>query len=181
MRALGTALLLAGLLTGCGASAATEPPRPEPSVSSAFNTTDRAWLQLMVPMDEQLLRVLALADKQAADPAVRRLAASITVTHRAELAQLIALRDRSGAPSTNVHAGHDMPGMMTGPEILALSNTKGAAFDRLLVKNLREHVDQSALVARSVATAGQEPAVKKLAGSIQSTRAGQRKQLAALG
>jgi len=168
-----------------GASAASEAPplsagTPVPSVQQAFNPTDLAWIQLMVPMDEQLLRVLDLANRQSADPAVRKLAQQIITNHRAELAQLVALRTRSGAPTTNAHEGHDMPGMMTEPEIVAMGNTQGAAFDQLFRKNLKEHLEQSIIVARSIKTAGHEPSVKKLAASIETGRAAQLKLLAAL-
>ena len=186
MKALAVvALLLVGLVSGCGASSAASPP-PPPAGSTvvetdpAFNPTDLAWIELMVPMDEQLLRVLAIAEKQAVSPAVRAFAASVSVGHRAELAQLIALRTRAKAPTANQHEGHDMPGMMTEPEVVALGNTKGAAFDPLFEKNLKEHLEQSIIVARSIRTAGQEPAVKKLAASIEATRATQLKHLATL-
>jgi uncharacterized protein (DUF305 family) len=174
---------LVGLTSGCGESAASSPPPPATTVvetDPAFNPTDLAWIELMVPMDQQLLRVLAMAKQQAASPAVRAFAASIAVGHQAELSQLIALRTRAKAPAANQHEGHDMPGMMTEPEVVALSNTTGAAFDQLFEKNLKEHLEQSIIVARSIRTAGQEPAVKKLAASIENTRAGQLRRLARL-
>jgi uncharacterized protein (DUF305 family) len=183
---IAVALLLVALVSGCGASsAASPPPAPPPAATvvetdPAFNPTDLAWIELMIPMDEQLLRVLATASHQAVSPAVRRFATSLVTGHQAELTQLIALRTRSKAPTANQHEGHDMPGMMTEPEVVALSNTKGAAFDPLFKKNLEEHLEQSIIVARSIRTAGQEPAVKKLAASIETTRASQLKTLATL-
>ncbi|MDX6252345.1 MAG: hypothetical protein QOF10_5705, partial [Kribbellaceae bacterium] len=62
----------------------------------------------------------------------------------------------------------------------ALSKTRGADFDRLFEKNLKEHLDQSIVVARSIASAGKEPAVKKLAASIETSRAAHLRQLATL-
>jgi uncharacterized protein (DUF305 family) len=188
MKALAAVVLLAGvagLVSGCGGSSAASAPPPPPAstvvaTDPAFNPTDLAWIELMVPMDEQLLRVLAMAEKQAASPAVRMFAASVAVGHQAELTQLIALRTRAKAPTANQHEGHDMPGMMTEPEVVALSNTNGPPFDQLFEKNLKEHLEQSIIVARSIHTAGQEPAVKTLAAAIEHTRATQLTQLAAL-
>jgi uncharacterized protein (DUF305 family) len=187
MKALAVVTLVVGvvgLASGCGESSAASPPPPPASTvvetDPAFNPTDLAWIELMVPMDEQLLRVLAMASRQAASPAVRTFASSVAVGHQAELTQLIALRTRAKAPTANQHEGHDMPGMMTEPEVVALGNTKGAAFDPLFEKNLKEHLEQSIIVARSIRTAGQEPAVKKLAASIEQTRATQLKHLATL-
>jgi len=188
MKALAGAILLAAV-TACGSSVAVSPPASTPTTagtpataasSHAFNPTDLAWIQLMVPMDEQLLRVLAMAAKQAADPAVRGFAAQLATGHQAELTQFVTLRTRANASTTNQHEGHDMPGMMTEPEIAALAKTSGAAFDQLLKKNLKEHLAQSIVVARSITTAGQDPAAKRLAASITVSRAAQLKQLAAL-
>ncbi|MFC0622740.1 DUF305 domain-containing protein [Kribbella deserti] len=169
------------LVAGCGRSepAAVAPDHAghqtaQPVVGdNAFNPTDLAWLQLMIPMDEQLLRVLDLAARHTVDPELRRLAAGTANDRRAELARLKALRAKAKAPTANQHAGHDMPGMMTEPEVVALSNTRGAAFDRLFAKNLREHAELSIVVAKSVATAGKHPEVKSLAASIVETRTAQ--------
>ncbi|WP_328995625.1 DUF305 domain-containing protein [Kribbella sp. NBC_01245] len=171
-------VLLVLLVAGCGGIKA--PPdhagheQHQPVVSdSAFNPTDLAWLQLMIPMDEQLLRVLELAARHTVDPELRKLAAGTANDRRAELTRLKALRAKAKAPTANQHAGHDMPGMMTEPEIVALGNARGAAFDRLLARNLREHVEQSIVVAQSIATAGEHPEVKSLAASIVETRSTQ--------
>jgi uncharacterized protein (DUF305 family) len=183
MKAAAVIVLLAALTTGCGASSAASPALPPAqtvaATDPAFNPTDLAWIELMVPMDEQLLQVLAMASKQSPTPAVRTLAAAISTGHQAELKQLIALRTRAKAPTANQHEGHDMPGMMTEPEVVALSNATGTAFDQLFKKNLKEHLTQSIIVARSIRTAGQEPAVKTLAASIERSRATQLTQLGA--
>ncbi|MDX6236817.1 MAG: hypothetical protein QOG10_1632 [Kribbellaceae bacterium] len=180
MKAFAAAALAAGLLVvpACGAESASTPSAP--AVEQAFNPTDLAWIELMIPMDGQLLRVLKMVDTRAADPAVRKLAAQLSAGHQVELAELVKLRTRAGAPITNMHEGHDMPGMMTEPEIVTFGRTRGAAFDRLLEKNLREHLEQSIVVARSIRTAGHEPAVKALAASIEASRAAQLKLLRAV-
>jgi uncharacterized protein (DUF305 family) len=162
--------LVAGVLGGCGAQPQPQPPAPAASVDSAFNPTDAAWLGLMIPMDEQFLKILAFAPTNSTDPAVRRLAANLTVSHQAELEQLIALRDRAHLPTENAHFGHDMPGMMTEDEVTALQQLRGPAFDKVLRREVKDHLDQSALVTRSVKAAGQEPAVKQLATTIEKTR-----------
>jgi len=159
--------LVAGLLGGCGAQPQPQPPAPAASVASAFNGTDAAWLGLMIPMDEQFLRILSFAPANSTDPAVRRLAAELTAGHQTELNQLIALRDRAKLPTVNAHAGHDMPGMMTDEEVAALQKLRGPAFDKVLRAEVKDHLAQSALVSRSAIAAGQEPGVKKLATAIE--------------
>ena len=190
MKALACVVLLAAL-TGCGSSAAgsAPPPAAAPTPTSSvtkwdidpsFNATDLAWIELMIPMDEQLLRVLGTAEKRAADPAVRKFATQVAAGHRTEHTEFVALRTRSRLPVRNPHEGHDMPGMMTEPEITTLGKTAGAAFDPLFEKNLKEHLDQSIVLARSITTDGKDPETKKLAASIMTTRATQLKQLATL-
>lgn len=190
MKALASAVLLL-ILAGCGSSVAASPPPAPPAstptatatewkIDPSFNATDLAWIELMIPMDDQLLRVLGMAEKQASDPAVRTFATQVAAGHKTEHETFVATRTRSGLPVRNPHEGHDMPGMMTEPEIVALGKTTGPAFDQLFEKNLKEHLDQSIVLARSITTDGKDPATKKLALSIMATRAAQLKELAAL-
>ena len=189
MKALASAVLLLAL-TGCGSSVAASPPPPPASTPTAtatewkidpsFNATDLAWIELMIPMDDQLLRVLGMAEKQATDPAIKSFAAQVAAGHKTELEQFTALRTRSGLPVRNPHEGHDMPGMMTEPEIVALGKESGAAFDQLFEKNLKEHLDQSIVIARSITTDGKDDETKKLAAAIMAGRAAQLEQLSAL-
>ncbi|MFC9693097.1 DUF305 domain-containing protein [Kribbella sp. NPDC056951] len=170
--------LVAGVLGGCGS--APQPPAPAASVAavdSAFNPTDAAWLGLMIPMDEQFLHILGFVPTNSTDPAVRRLAAELTVAHQAELKRLIALRDRARLPTANAHAGHNMPGMMTDEEVAALQKLRGTAFDKVLRAEVKDHLAQSALVTRSVKAAGQEAGVKQLAVAIEKDRAAQTARL----
>ncbi|WBQ03079.1 DUF305 domain-containing protein [Kribbella sp. CA-293567] len=188
-------VLLLAALTGCGSSAAgsapppaapTSAPVPTPATSTSwdidpsFNATDLAWIELAIPMDEQLLQVLRIAEKQATSPATKKFASELAAGHRTELAQFVELRTRSRLPVRNPHKGHDMPGMMTEPEVATLAKTTGPAFDPLFEKNLKEHLDQSIVLAKSITTEGSDPAAKKLAASIITTRAGQLKQLSGL-
>jgi uncharacterized protein (DUF305 family) len=150
-------------------------------IDPSFNATDLAWIELMIPMDNQLLRVLDLAQKQASTPALRGFATQVAAGHRAEVAQLTAIRTRSGLPIRNPHEGHDMPGMMTEPEIDALGKLSGPAFDRNFTKNLEEHLEQTTLLARSIANAGKDPETRKLGTTLIAGRTAQLKHLAGAG
>ncbi|MFC9693173.1 DUF305 domain-containing protein [Kribbella sp. NPDC056951] len=191
MKAL-AALALLAVLAGCGSSNAAAPPPAAPpatatsapasewKIDPSFNSLDLAWIELMIPMDEQLLQVLGMAEKQAADPAVRRFATTVAGGHRDEVEKLKLNRTRSGMPVRNPHVGHDMNGMMTEPEIVALGKASGPAFDQLFAKNLKEHLTESIVLAKDISTNGKDAAVKYLAGEIQTSRAAQLKELAAL-
>src|SRR5262245_30007323 len=65
--------------TAVSAPAAT----PSGTFNASFNATDVAWLQLMIPMTEQAVRLLDLAPDKAADPRITRLSRSLSADYRA--------------------------------------------------------------------------------------------------
>lgn len=200
MKAVAAAvLLLAAATGGCAASADGGTPAPPPAEAAeaaeatqptqatqdasaeagpgGLSPTDLAWVQLMMPMDDQIGGMLALAPERAADPGVRKLAARLAPDCASELDRLRTLFRRTGLPETNVHEGHDMPGMLNPEEQRALRAATGPEFDQLVLRNLREYLEQSARLAQSEQQAGGDAAVRALAGSIGQARPA---QLAAL-
>lgn len=175
------ALSLLLLLAGCAAPAdAGRPAVPASSVSAAAtptapgsapaDPTDAAWAQLMTPMNEQAVALLSLAGQRADDPRVRRWAAGLRTAQNGELARLRPLLARMGLPDTNVHEGHDMPGMVTERDLERARAVEGRAFDRLLTAQIRDHLRQSAQVSRSETEAGTRPDAKRLATALVSAR-----------
>ncbi|WP_189154739.1 DUF305 domain-containing protein [Lentzea pudingi] len=150
------------LLAGCAA------PAPPPAPVSSFNATDTAWVQLMIPMNEQLLPAL-----DSAPPALAEFAAALRASHSAELVHLRQLRDRAGLPDTNLHAGHQMPGLISEADLLAIRTDPTS-----LAKKLHEHLDQTVKLARSEQEGGTDAATKEFAASVESSR---RDQLGKLG
>jgi hypothetical protein len=122
----------------------------------------------MIPMTEQILQVLALDPRATVDPGV-------AAAHRADLDRLRALRDRAGLSATNVHAGHDMPGMMTPAEFAATRRAPRAA---VITGHLRAHLAQSVLLCDGERASGADPGTRAVAAQIARTRAA---QLARLG
>uniref|UniRef100_A0AAU3GPH5 DUF305 domain-containing protein n=1 Tax=Streptomyces sp. NBC_01401 TaxID=2903854 RepID=A0AAU3GPH5_9ACTN len=183
-------LLLLTVLTSCApdgerpTESRTVPSRttaaPSPSVDPASpsgDPTDSAWVQLMIPMDEGAVTLLDLAGRKASDPRLPPWAARLRTAQAAELAELRGLRDRMGLPETDVHKGHDMPGMVTAQDLQDARTAEGAAFDRLLVTQIHDHLRQSQQVSRSEATAGTRPEATARAQTLATARG---KQLATL-
>ncbi|MEO3769049.1 DUF305 domain-containing protein [Micromonospora sp. B9E7] len=148
--------------TGPPATVATAPT----STAGPFSPTDVAWLQLTVAMAERLLPVLELVPARTTDPAWRRLAAQVEATARADLDRARRLLADAGAPATNPHEGHDMPGMVTAEEVTALRAATGSPFHRLLAGHLRAHLAQAARVAVAEQRAGAHPATTAMAGAV---------------
>jgi uncharacterized protein (DUF305 family) len=164
------AVAAVALLAGC----ATQPPpaaAPAPAATlSDFGGTDIAWVQLMIPMDEQLLPVLDLVPRRTADPALVRLAGELRIRYTGEIQQLKALRQRAGLDDSNPHAGHKMPGLVDTDTLTAIGGQGGAEFERQVAECLRTHLDQLARLARSELTNGTSAAVKDLARQVEQSR-----------
>lgn len=178
------ALSLLLLLAGCAAPADAErpatPAAPASSGSAAApptaagpapaDPTDAAWAQLMTPMNEQAVALLSLAGQRAGDPRVRSWAAGLRTAQNGELARLRPLLARMGLPDTNVHEGHDMPGMVTERDLEQARAVEGRTFDHLLTARIRDHLRQSAQVSRSETESGTRPDAKRLASALVSAR-----------
>lgn len=176
MRSRVYACALALLLAGCGGadpgpSGATPTAAATPVVAEAGAiSTDMAWTQLMIALDQRMLAALRLAPQRAADPELAAFAADVARRHDAEVARLRELLQAIGAPETNPHEGHDMPGMITNENLALLATKSGAEFDAMLATSLREHFKQCHMLAGSEQSAGADPAVKALAASVETTR-----------
>ncbi|AWL85161.1 hypothetical protein AMK14_17765 [Streptomyces sp. TSRI0445] len=150
------------------AQARKSPPAGAPTVTST--ATDVGWVQLMTPMNQQAVKLLALAAERAGEPRVRDFAERLRTGQEAELVRLRALLTRMGLPGTDVHAGHDMPGMVTVRDLEAARATEGPAFDRLVLVQIRDHLRQSAQVSRSEITSGGRADARELAAALVTAR-----------
>ncbi|NED07652.1 DUF305 domain-containing protein [Streptomyces sp. SID6648] len=150
------------------AQARKSPPAGTPTVTST--ATDVGWVQLMTPMNQQAVKLLALAAERAAEPRVRDFAVRLRTGQKAELVRLRALLTRMGLPGTDVHAGHDMPGMVTVRDLEAARAAEGPAFDRLVLAQIRDHLRQSAQVSRSEITSGGRADARELAAALVTAR-----------
>ncbi|WP_405795505.1 DUF305 domain-containing protein [Streptomyces sp. NBC_01506] len=187
----GTAAALLALLvaTGCSSTTpSTDPPtsstpvQPTPVQPKAVQptpagtlpgATDAAWIQLMTPMNEGAVALLTMAADRSTDPRLRSWAGDLAAAHHAELGRMRPLLKDLGLPSTNVHEGHEMPGMVTPGDLTQARAAEGAAFEKVFVVQIREHLEHSARVSRSEVDAGSEAAAKKLAAALVEARQGE--------
>jgi uncharacterized protein (DUF305 family) len=157
--------------TGCAAGPpAAGPPAATGAASSDFGGTDIAWVQLMIPMDEQLLPVLDLVRQRSTDPALVRLATELRSRYTSEIEQLRRLRAQAGLDDSNPHAGHKMPGLIDADTLTEIGGTAGSEFERRVAECLRTHLDQLASLARSEVANGTNAAVKDLARQVEASR-----------
>ncbi|CCH19455.1 DUF305 domain-containing protein [Micromonospora lupini] len=183
MRAHVALLTAVVLVAGCGTgSPGAAPPTAVPptaapvaatpsnaSSAGAFSPTDIAWLQLTAAMTQRLLPVLDLVPTRTTDPTWRRLAVEVRASNRADLTRSRQLLGEAGAPTTNPHEGHDMPGMVTADELAALRSASGKTFHRLLAAHLRAYLTQTTRVATAEQKSGANPATTALATTVITT------------
>ncbi|WP_103536596.1 MULTISPECIES: DUF305 domain-containing protein [unclassified Streptomyces] len=141
-----------------------------PSATGSVSATDVGWVQLMTPMNQQAVKLLTLAAERADEPRLRAFAVRLRADQEAELDRLRPLLTRMGLPLTDVHAGHDMPGMVTERDLTAARAAEGPAFDRLVLAGIRDHLRQSAQVSRSEITAGGRADARELARALVTAR-----------
>jgi uncharacterized protein (DUF305 family) len=169
---------LVALLLGAGACGSGTSPAASPAAASAkapgssgfFGGTDLAWVEITIAMNEELLPLLALAPTHASNPGLRALAAEVRTIHEQELSALRGLHDEAGLPAENPHKGMPMPGMVTPEQVTEAAAARGAAFDKLLVRHLRAHLEQGVKLAESEEKAGLEPRTKELAAQVVTGR-----------
>ncbi|GAA1652664.1 DUF305 domain-containing protein [Catellatospora bangladeshensis] len=163
-----------------GGTGAATPPGAATVPSAGAISTDVAWTQLMIALDERMLAALRLAPQRAGDAALGAFAAEVARQHDTEVAELRKALAKTGAPETNPHEGHDMPGMITQENLALLAAKSGAEFDTMLAASLRAHFEQCRMLAGSEQSAGSDPAVKALAATVESTRTAALSRLAAV-
>ncbi len=152
--------------TGPATTGSAAPGPTGPAATTAFNPTDVAWLQLVVPMTENALAAARLAPDHSASARVRSAAAAFASSNEKVLTRLRAARDRAGLPASDVHSGHRMPGMVTPADLVALRTDHGAEFDRRLVALLRAHAGQLVVLARGEQASGADAETRALSREI---------------
>ncbi|MFG1648559.1 DUF305 domain-containing protein [Micromonospora sp. NPDC049275] len=179
---LAATALAVGLTRGAShVDPAAAPTSVTPTPASVLlNGTDDAFIQLLLPMNEGALALLDDLDARpsAADPALRAVLGDIRAAHRAESVQLRRLLAAGNRLEQNIHAGHQMPGMVTDAALAELRAAPEAEVRSRAVGLLRAHLAQTVVLCRGEQTAGGSPEVKTLAGRIREVRAAELSTLA---
>lgn len=140
------------------------------SVAPSFGGTDRAWLEITIAMDEEILPLLDLAVARASGDRLRALATELRAFHQQELDTLRELHGLAGLPAENPHKGMPMPGMVTPAQVAEAAAAPAGRFDALVTGHLRAHLDQGVRLAASEETSGAEGRTRKLAARARAER-----------
>lgn len=155
-------------------AAARQGPQP-------ISTADTRFLQRMIAHHEQALRMSALADERAAEPAVHTLAERIAVSQRVEIDAMRAQLNRHGADDHGAHRPSEpMPGMATPEQLAELGTLRGAAFDRRFVRLMTVHHEGAITMATEVLGTGTDDRVAQVAQDVIATQTAEIDRMRAL-
>ena len=137
---------------------------------------DVYFAQMMIPHHQQALEMSEIALAKDTSPAVAELAREIRreqdpeiVLMRAWLAEWGAEElPHSGGPGEQADDGHDhdMPGMATGEQMVALAEGSGRDFERMWLELMVAHHEGAIEMAEQVEGTTEDPEVRALATAI---------------
>jgi uncharacterized protein (DUF305 family) len=156
---------------GCAAGLHSHSGNPStsastPTAASSFTATDRAWIEINIAMDEQLVPMLGLVDSHTGSAAIRDLGKKADASTKSELLDLRRLHDQADLPAENPHKGMEMPGMVSSNQIAHASALREADFDNYFKKCLRDHLAQTGRLALGEKSSGKEPQTVSLASRV---------------
>jgi uncharacterized protein (DUF305 family) len=185
--AVGGALALSLVVTGCGAgSSTTEPaaggatsPTAAAEVSHEHNETDIRFAQMMIAHHRQAVTMAELAADRAESEEVAELAQQIRAAQDPEIETMSGFLEAWGAevPTDDAMGGMehgDMPdmgrsgtsGMMSPEQMQQLAGASGPAFDSMFLQMMIAHHEGAVVDAQRELADGVNPQAKELASTI---------------
>ncbi|MFI0480845.1 DUF305 domain-containing protein [Actinomadura sp. 9N215] len=169
----------------CGAAGGSPSGGPAPASRGGhgFNADDVMFLQMMLPHQEQGVKLVRLAKRHSARPEVKTLAAAIETTQIAEARQMQErLRGwrRPLRAESHEHAAHGGMPETTDAELAALERTPPARFEREFLNLLIGHQDDAVQMARLETGRGEDAWTRRLAERVDRSRSAQIEQMLAI-
>lgn len=168
------ALAAAALAAGCGSDDTSSPL----SVKVAGKATDRAFVAQMVPHHRSAVDMAAIAKTEATSAFVKDLAADITRTQNAEIAQLRRV-DGQLAKAGVKEGDLGMDSHMMGMDMSADSLKSAKPFDAKFIAMMVPHHEGAIAMARVELDKGANPELKALARTIISAQEREVKEMRA--
>jgi len=156
--AVGTCALV---LTGCGSPEDGAGAGPE-----GANDADVGFAGQMVPHHQQAVWMADLAEQNADDARVLRLAKEIKYALEPEIETMRGWLAEWGEPVPSVGAADQGPGAASDAELTELEHSYGRDFDRTWLELMLAHHRGSVLMARAEVEDGEDGAARALAEDI---------------
>jgi uncharacterized protein (DUF305 family) len=113
-----------------------------------YSDADVSFMQGMIHHHAQALRMTALVPRRTDSADIRLLARRIDASQVTEIEQMRRWLTRRGEPAPTLHRAHGhahgvgqgrMPGMLSDAQLRRLEGARGAAFDRLFLRDMIQH------------------------------------------
>lgn len=163
---------------------AAETVAPEDVVTSdqAWNHSDVAFVQMMIPHHAQALEMSRLAERRAADDGVKAMARRIRGAQGPEIVAMAAWLDARGmeVPKADedaadydhgVHGHTEMAGMLTPEQMAELKASRGTRFDRLFLRGMIAHHQGAVEMADATGRDGADVQVLEMAADVSAGQA----------
>lgn len=169
---------LIGLVAGCGSSNSSRDSGSHPSANtSAHNSVDVEFAQMMIPHHEQAIEMAALVATRAGSGAVKSLATDIDGAQGPEITTMTGWLKAWGQPTSHMggmHMGHgSMPGLMSNEDMSILKTLTGKAFDKQFLTMMVSHHRGAILMAQKEKKDGKNSEAVALAKRIATSQAAQ--------
>ncbi len=185
--ALAAASVLAlGAVAACGSEEAAGPAQATSTAPNGdvVGDADVTFATEMIPHHAQALVLVDTTLGRELDPALLEVLEGIRGSQSLEIQTLSGWLTSWGEPvpetardHANAHgggevdAGHDMPGMVSAPDLASLERARGAAYEELLLELMLAHHEGAIEMARAeISDGAHQPAVdlaRQIAGAQQ--------------
>jgi len=135
---------------------------------AAHNAHDVMFAQMMIPHHQQAVELSALVPDRSTNPAVVKLAATISGEQQPEITAMKALLVQWEVDPNTASDHSDMPmdGMVDDATMAKLQSLKGAEFDTLWLQSMTGHHPGAIAMAGGEAAAGQSADMMKMAENM---------------
>ncbi len=150
------------VLAGCG-----DPADEAGAGPGGSNDADVAFATAMIPHHEQAVWMADLAEQQANDARVLRLAKEIKYAMQPEIDTMGGWLTEWGEPVPSAGESADPdPGLPSEQQLTKLEEARGLAFDRLWLRLMVAHHQDAVAMAETEVDEGEDGATKALAEDI---------------
>jgi uncharacterized protein (DUF305 family) len=158
-----------------GHSKTTQPSASASASQGQHNAADVSFAQGMIPHHRQAVEMADLATTRAELAEVKKLAEEIKNAQDPEIKTMSSWLTSWGekvpaAGDSSEHAGHSMPGMMTGEEMKDLENASGKVFDTAFLTMMVKHHEGAVAMAKTEQKDGAYQPAKDMAGAIVTSQ-----------
>lgn len=130
-----------------------------------LTASEEMFVGMMIPHHEQAIEMADFALKYSENPKIKRLARNIKASQQPE----IDLMNSFGKNLAELHAGHNMQGMLSERDMKILKFSRGEMFDGMFLFGMIQHHEGAIEMAKTVLSS-KTPEISKLANEIIRTQ-----------